>query len=580
MGKALDILREYWGYTSFRPMQEAVISSALEGKDTLAILPTGAGKSVCFQVPALMKEGIALVVTPLIALMKDQVARLEDMGVKAMAVHAGMNRHEVDLALNNAAYGGYKFLYVSPERLSSFLFRSYLEVLNINFIVVDEAHCISQWGYDFRPDYLAIGKVRQKVDAPVIALTATATPKVARDIMTQLSFRQENLLTGDFSRPNISYMVRRAGDKKAKLLEICQSLPGSGIVYLRSRKRTEELATLLCEGGVDARPYHAGMGRHAREEAQAAWTSGKTRVMVCTNAFGMGIDKADVRFVVHYDLPDSPEAYFQEAGRAGRDGKRSWAVLVWNGSDRARLDRLYQNSFPSVDYIEDIYHKVHVFFQIPYGAGEGRELRLELASFCAKFSLDPSKAYYAIKYIEREGHWSFCENMDTPTRVKILLERDALYDVDLGGEKERDLLELVMRKCEGVFAFLVPLDEEWFSASLGVKVPALRELLYDLSVKKVIRYVPADHADVIILRHPRLREGDVALSPKRHALLSEGMRSRMDAMLGYAKEEDECRQTYMKRYFGVAEGEPCGVCDVCLAKAKSCKEGEGSSQDS
>ena len=370
----IAVLEKYWGYGAFRPMQEGIIRSALEGRDVLAILPTGGGKSVCFQVPALMREGVALVITPLIALMKDQVRQLGERGIKALAVHSGMGRHEVDLALNNAAYGDFKFLYLSPERLSTFLFRSYLSVLKISYIVVDEAHCISQWGYDFRPDYLRMGEMRELVDAPVIALTATATARVADDIQEKLRFRAPHVIRSGFERPNLSYIVRACEDKSGQILGVCTGVSGSGIVYVRARRKAEEIAAFLRDKGVSASFYHAGLGAQTRSLRQEEWRSGKIRVMVCTNAFGMGIDKPDVRFVVHADLPESPEAYFQEAGRAGRDGAPAYAVLLWNGMDLRRLRQIEAASFPSPETIEDIYHKVHIFYEIPYGAGEGRPL--------------------------------------------------------------------------------------------------------------------------------------------------------------------------------------------------------------
>ena len=347
----VEILQEYWGYDSFRPKQEDIVLAALDGRDVLAILPTGGGKSVCFQVPALMREGIAVVVTPLIALMKDQVQNLNDRGIKALCVNAGMGRREVELTLNNAAYGDFKFLYVSPERLGTRLFRNYLQEMNVSFIVVDEAHCISQWGYDFRPDYLQIGALRDMVDAPVIALPATATPQVAEDIMERLRFEDKCLIKSGFERPNLSYIVRRTEDKPGQLLSICSNVAGTGIVYVRSRKRTEELAAFLNSNGIAASFYHAGLGADSRTDRQEQWKKDKIRVMVCTNAFGMGIDKPDVRFVVHFDVPDSPEAYFQEAGRGGRDGKRSFAVLLWNATDIKRMRQIASVSFPSLEYI-------------------------------------------------------------------------------------------------------------------------------------------------------------------------------------------------------------------------------------
>ena len=563
MQQPVDILKEYWGFERFRPMQEEIIRCALEGRDVLAILPTGGGKSVCFQVPALMRDGLALVVTPLVALMKDQVRSLQDKGIRALAIHAGMGRHEVDLALNNAAYGDYKFLYVSPERLGTFLFRSYLPVLNISFIVVDEAHCISQWGYDFRPDYLEIGALRSQVDAPVIALTATATPQVADDIMEKLRFREKRVLKTGFERPNLSYIVRRCEDKTGQLLDICRGVPGTGIVYVRNRRKTEEVATFLTASGISASFYHAGLGHQTRSERQEAWRSGETRVMVCTNAFGMGIDKPDVRFVVHLDLPDAPEAYFQEAGRAGRDGQRSYAVLLWNSSDVKRLHQLERVSFPPLEQIEDVYQKIHAMAQIPYGAGTGRQLKFDLDEFCRQYKLQRSSVHYAIKVLEREGHWTYTEDLDVATRVRIRVSRDALYEVSLPDSRMELLLELLMRRCEGVFSFAVEIDEEWFAGQVGADVPTLRQLLYRLSLEHLVNYIPADHADVLFLHHERLEPGNVALAPKRYRLLQESAHARMQAMLDYVAEEDTCRARFLLAYFGQRESADCGTCDIC-----------------
>ena len=448
-----DILKEYWGYDSFRPKQEDIIGEALAGRDVLAIMPTGGGKSVCFQVPALMKPGIALVVTPLIALMKDQVQNLNDRGIKALAVYMGMTSKEIDLALNNAVYGDFKFLYISPERLSTRLFREYAAEMDISFIVVDEAHCISQWGYDFRPDYLKIADIRQTNDAPVIALTATATPSVADDIMERLGFGERNLIKTGFERPNLSYIVRKSEDKYGQLKNICAGVPGTGIVYVRNRKKTEEIASFLNSCGVSASFYHAGLSPELRAKRQEMWKSGEIRVMACTNAFGMGIDKPDVRFVVHYDLPDSPEAYFQEAGRGGRDGKRSFAVLLWNNTDIRRMKQIESVSFPDLKYVEEVYHMVHYFCDVPFDKGMGRELKFDFGKFCREFKLNSSMAYYAIKYIEREDHWTFMEEADIPTRVQILVDRTELYDIELPDGKMYDVLETMMRRYTGLFSF-------------------------------------------------------------------------------------------------------------------------------
>lgn len=562
---ALETLKEYWGYESFRPKQEEIVNSALEGRDVLAILPTGGGKSVCFQVPAMMRDGIAIVVTPLIALMKDQVQNLNARGIRALCINAGMTRREVDTALNNALYGDYKFLYVSPERLRTPMFKGYVREMNVSYIVVDEAHCISQWGYDFRPDYLQIGNLRELVDAPVIALTATATPQVADDIMERLSFKGKCLIKSGFERPNLSYIVRRCEDKLGQLLNVCKGVQGTGIVYVRSRKKTEELAAFLQANDISSSFYHAGLGQESRTERQEQWKCGKIRVMVCTNAFGMGIDKSDVRFVVHFDVPDSPEAYFQEAGRGGRDGKRSYAVLLWNDSDLKRMNQIAAASFPSLEYIEDIYHKIHIFYEIPYDTGAGRQLKFNLEEFCKRFKFQYSAVYYAIVYLDRTGHWTFSEDVDIDTRVHVIVDRNDLYDIEFPDVRMMRLLELFMRRYTGLFSYPVPIDENYIASQLGIQIPALRQLLYQLSLLHVIRYVPCDHATVIFLHHDRLRPKNVNLDPQRYELLKKAALGRMDKMMEYVSEEDVCRSSYLLEYFGQSESDDCGTCDICRA---------------
>lgn len=575
---ALETLKQYWGYDSFRPKQAEIIESALSGRDTLAILPTGGGKSVCFQVPALIREGIAIVITPLIALMKDQVQNLEARGIKAMAVHTGMNRREIDTALNNAAYGDYKFLYVSPERVGTSLFQSYLEVMNVSYIVVDEAHCISQWGYDFRPDYLSIAKIRVICSASVIALTATATEEVAQDIIdkltrpdaapSQMKRNRESfvLLKSGFERPNLSYVVRQCEDKFGQLLGICRAISGSGIVYMRSRNKCEEIAALLRAQGESADFYHAGLDPYTRSKRQSEWKQGRTRVMVCTNAFGMGIDKSDVRFVAHLGLPDSPEAYFQEAGRAGRDGKRSYAVLVWNKLDLSRSDQLLELSFPDPEYIEDIYQKLHIFYEIPYEAGKGRTLKFSLEEFAKHYGLSRASLRYALKYLEMSEHLSYSEDVDIDTRVKILVDRDLLYELELGDPKRVELLELIMRSCPGVFSFSLPISESLFADKLGVSVAALRQLLYGLSIEHIIKYIPCDHGTVISLLHNRLMPGNLDLQMDKYNFLKGNARKRLDAMFGYVQDTESCRSRALLRYFGQSESSECGECDVCRRK--------------
>ena len=594
---ALETLQRYWGYDRFRPMQEEIISAALGGGDVLAILPTGGGKSVCFQVPALMKDGIAVVVTPLVALMKDQVENLAARGIRALCVHSGMDRREIDTALNNAAYGDFKFLYVSPERLSTSLFRSYLEVMKVCYIVVDEAHCISQWGYDFRPDYLQIAAMRVLVDAPVIALTATATPEVARDIADKLArpagttvperspgasggLRVQDagtpaqacgachgftILKSGFERPNLSYIVRRCEDKAGQLLAICNAVQGSGIVYLRSRKGCEELSARLAVEGVDVSFYHAGLPSEERTLRQNAWKQGSIRVMVCTNAFGMGIDKPDVRFVVHMSLPESPEAYFQEAGRAGRDGLRSWAVLLWNSGDVQSIRMLQRLSFPEPEYIEDIYQKIHVYAGIPYGGGEGAQVKFGLGDFCSRFSLKANEVFHALKYLGMSGHLSYCEDVERPTRVRILASRDALYDIDLPDARLVTLLEAMIRSYPGIFSFTVSVEEQRLARRCSVDIPTLRQLLYALSVEHVIRYIPCSSDDVVILHHARLMPGNLDLQPDRYRFLKDSFTRRSDAMLSYAQRTDRCRSRLLLEYFGQEDTSDCGHCDVCLS---------------
>lgn len=563
--QALLALKEYFGYEDFRRGQWEVISAALDGKDVLALMPTGGGKSLCFQLPALMKEGIAVVITPLIALMKDQVLNLSKRGIRAIAIHMGMSRHEVELALNNAAYGDYKFLYISPERLATALFQSYLPLLSISYLVVDEAHCISQWGYDFRPDYLNIARVREQTDAPVIALTATATESTAEDIMDRLSYqgRSFELVKTSFKRDNLYYIVRRCEDKLGKMADICRKVPGTGIIYVRSRRRCEEISAFLNASGIVSSFYHAGLSNALRAQRQEAWIGGKLRVVVCTNAFGMGIDKPDVRFVVHYDIPDSPEAYYQEAGRGGRDGKPSYAVLLWNERDIQRIAQIGTVSFPDLEYIERIYHLVHFFYDIPYDTGKGRELRFDLEEFCKRYRLERSKTFYAMKYIEREGHWTMADKVDIPTRIQIVLSRVQLYEVNLESVQMKQVLIEMMRRYTDIFAYPVKVEEDLLCSVVGTSLSQLRQIFYKLSLNHVVKYIPAATSDVIFLNHNHLQPKNVALSPDRYRRLKSSYEQRSSAMLEYAREDSLCRSRFLLDYFGEKNSPDCGVCDVC-----------------
>lgn len=563
--QALLALKEYFGYEDFRRGQWEVISAALDGKDVLALMPTGGGKSLCFQLPALMKEGIAVVITPLIALMKDQVLNLSNRGIRAIAIHMGMSRHEVELALNNAAYGDYKFLYISPERLATPLFKSYLPLLSISYLVVDEAHCISQWGYDFRPDYLNIARVREQTDAPVIALTATATESTAEDIMDRLSYQDKSfeLVKTSFKRDNLYYIVRRCEDKLGKMADICRKVQGTGIIYVRSRRRCEEISAFLNASGIVSSFYHAGLSNALRAQRQEAWIGGKLRVVVCTNAFGMGIDKPDVRFVVHYDIPDSPEAYYQEAGRGGRDGKPSYAVLLWNERDIQRIAQIGTVSFPDLEYIERIYHLVHFFYDIPYDAGKGRELRFDLEEFCKRYRLERSKTFYAMKYIEREGHWTMADKVDIPTRIQIALSRVQLYEVNLESVQMKQVLIEMMRRYTDIFAYPVKVEEDLLCSVVGTSLSQLRQIFYKLSLNHVVKYIPAATSDVIFLNHNHLQPKNVALSPDRYRRLKSSYEQRSSAMLEYAREDSLCRSRFLLDYFGEKDSPDCGVCDVC-----------------
>ena len=561
-------LKKYWGYDNFRPCQEEIISSALEGRDTLAILPTGGGKSICFQVPALMKEGICIVVSPLIALMKDQVQNLSRRGIQALAVYSGMTPREIDIALDNAVYGDYKFLYLSPERLRTRIFRARLAKMNVSLLVVDEAHCISQWGYDFRPDYLQIAAVREILpsDVPVIALTATATPAVAQDIMDKLSFRGRNLIKGDFERPNLSYVVRKAEDKMGQLLKICTGVAGSGIVYVSKRKNAEDLATFLGAHGISAEGYHAGMERGERSAIQDRWKSGATRVIVSTNAFGMGIDKPDVRFVCHFDMPDSLEGYFQEAGRAGRDGLRSYAALLWNRTDILSLRQKVRTSLPPLDYVRDIYQKVFIYLGYAYEEGEGACVKFNLEDFAKRFKLNASSAYYAIRYIEMSGYWTLTETLRIPAKIQFTVSRDDLYRIQLGSAETDSFVKVLLRLYPGLFSEYVSIDPEKIAKAGCYSTEVVCNKLVTLARKQIIKYIPSINSPMLNLNNERLVEKNLRLPLSEYKALLQRRTERIESIIEYVEMEKGCRSEYLLRYFGQEKTSPCLTCDLCLQK--------------
>ena len=539
----LETLKKYWGYDRFRPMQEEIVSEALAGRDVLAILPTGGGKSICFQVPAMMRPGICLVVSPLIALMKDQVQNLRDRGIPALAVYSGMTYREIDITLDNAVYGDYKFLYVSPERLRTELFQTRLSRMNVNFIVVDEAHCISQWGYDFRPDYLVIADIRKIVGTavPVVALTATATPQVAGDIMERLGFRSPNLLRGDFARPNLSYVFRETDNKMGQLLKVCRGVEGSGIVYVSRRKSAEDIAAFLHAQGLVAEAYHAGMPREERSRIQDAWKSGETRIIVSTNAFGMGIDKPDVRFVCHYDMPDTLEGYFQEAGRAGRDGEPAYAVLIWNRTDVQRLRQTVRAMYPPLDYIRDIYQKVHVYLGFAYEEGKGASAKFELEKFAQHFRLHARTAYHAIKYLETAGYWTLTETLQIPAKIQFTVSRDELYRVQLGSVETDRFVKLLLRMYTGLFTEYVPIDEHKIAAAGRYAADVVVEKLRQLSRRQLLKYIPAINAPMLCLNYERLDDRNLRLPKNEYDERLSRRIGRLDALVALVENDAEAK---------------------------------------
>ncbi len=563
-------LQKYWGYNTFRSLQEDIILSVGAGRDTLGLMPTGGGKSITFQVPAMAHDGICLVVTPLIALMKDQVENLKKKGIKAHAIHSGLTFEEIQTAFDNCIYGDYKFLYLSPERLSTELFLTKLPHLKVNLLAIDEAHCISQWGYDFRPSYLKIAKVRELLpNVPVLALTATATPQVVDDIQKQLNFKAPNVFQKSFERANLAYVVRHAENKEEQLLKILESVKGSAVVYVRNRKKTREYAELLLRNGIKADFFHAGLPQKVKDERQERWKRNITRVMVCTNAFGMGIDKPDVRIVVHMDSPDSLEAYFQEAGRAGRDGEKAYAVLLWSPADKMQLNRSATVTFPEPEVIKRIYDALGNFFQVAVGSGEGANFDFNMGRFCAAFGFNALTVFNSLKIFQRAGYMAFSEEMNIPSKVKVLFDNFELYKFQVANASLDPVIKLLLRSYTGLFTEYAAIDEELMAKRLNTSRDEIYQALLKLSRFKVIHYIPQRDTPVITYLQRREEIRYIVLPPEVYQNRKDQYRERVDAVIDYATSNHICRSKLLLSYFGQKSSEHCGVCDVCIQRRKT-----------
>ena len=566
-----EILKQYWGYDHFRGIQEEIIRSIGSGHDTLGLMPTGGGKSITFQVPALAKEGLCLVITPLIALMKDQVRNLRERGIKALAIYSGMSREEIVVALENCIFGDYKFLYISPERLDTEIFQTKLRHMKVNMITVDESHCISQWGYDFRPAYLKIADVRKLLpEVPVLALTATATPEVVKDIQERLQFREGGqVFRMSFERKNLAYIVRPTENKQEELLHILNRTSGSAIVYTRNRKRTREVAELLVNHHITATFYHAGLNNDVKDQRQKSWLTGESRVMVATNAFGMGIDKPNVRIVIHIDTPDSPEAYFQEAGRAGRDGQKAYAVLLYAKSDKIQLHKRIADTFPDKEYIRNVYENINYYYQMAMGDGRGCTFAFNLDEFCRNFKHFPIQVDSALKILTRAGYLEYTDEQDNASRLIFTLRRDELYKLQEYDADTEKLINVILRSYTGLFTDYAYINEESLSIRTGLSRQQIYDTLITLTKRHILHYIPQKKTPYIIYTRERQEKDRIYLGHEVYEDRKESYTTRINAMIAYATAEENCRSRMLLRYFGEKNEHHCGQCDVCLQKHSS-----------
>lgn len=564
------ILKDYWGYDNFRGIQEDIIRSIGSGRDTLGLMPTGGGKSITFQVPAMAKDGLCIVITPLIALMKDQVRNLRDRDIKAVAIYSGMTREEIIISLENCIFGNYKFLYISPERLDTEIFRIKLRSMKVSMITVDESHCISQWGYDFRPAYLKISEIRNLLPGvPVLALTATATPEVVKDIQQRLAFKEENVFRMSFERKNLAYIVRRTESKQEELLHILKHVDGSAIVYAHNRKRTKEYAQLLNENGITATFYHAGLNNDTKDQRQKSWVKGETRVMVATNAFGMGIDKPDVRLVVHVDIPDSPEAYFQEAGRGGRDGKKAYAVLLYARSDKATLKKRITDTFPEKDYIRTVYEHLNYYYQMAMGDGLGCTREFNIDEFCRNFKHFPIQVDSALKILTRAGYLEYTDEQDNNSRLMFTLTKEELYRIHETSPETEKLINIILRSYTGVFTEYAYINEETLSLRTGMTRQQVYDTLISLTRRRILHYIPGKKTPYIIYTRERQEADRLIFTKEVYEDRKESFIRRIEAMTEYAETEDKCRSRMLLLYFGEKNEHNCGQCDVCLSSHSS-----------